>query len=231
MATFNGGKFIHEQISSILCQLGENDELVISDDSSSDDTIQVIESFHDKRIVLLPNQRFHSPILNFENALKHLKGDYVFLSDQDDVWESDKVKIMMNVLHRVTMVVSDCKVVDKDKNVIRESFCFNKQRSGNVIKNIISNNFLGCCMAFRRELLSKALPFPHNIAMHDIWLGLCASTFYSVEFIPDKLIMYRRHENNTSPTGEISHFKINYRINYRLSLIISLLKRKYLKHV
>ena len=229
MATYNGSRYIKEQLDSILVQLGPDDEVIISDDSSTDETLSIIASYADQRIKLLPNQHFHSPIFNFENALKHANGDYIFLSDQDDVWESNKVEVMMHALQQSCLVVSDCSIVDANMNVIRDSFCYNKHRSSGIIPNIIRNNFLGCCMAFHKELLKHALPFPKKVVMHDIWLGICASAFYSVRFIPDKLIKYRRHGTNASAASETSKLKLSYRVFYRLQLFQALCGRTYLK--
>lgn len=86
MPTYNGEKFIRIQLESILSQLGNDDEIVISDDSSTDKTVEITKSFNDSRIHLLENNTFHSPIYNLENALKNAKGDFIFLSDQDDEW-------------------------------------------------------------------------------------------------------------------------------------------------
>lgn len=227
IATYNGGKYIKEQLDSILPQLGTEDEIVVSDDSSTDNTLDILFSYADSRIKVYPNQHFHSPVFNFESALIRAKGDYIFLSDQDDIWESNKVQVMLDALKRATLVVSDCSVIDKNMELIKETFFQNKVRKKGVISNIICNNYLGCCMAFRREVLYKALPFPKNIAMHDIWLGLCASAFYSVEFISDKLIKYRRHGDNASPTGETSHLKISYRIIYRIQFVVALIRRMF----
>ena len=185
----------------------------------------MIETFCDQRIKIYSNQHFKSPAYNFENALKMAKGDYIFLSDQDDVWEANKVETMMKYLNDNTLVTSDCSIVDTDMRVIRDSFFGYERRHKGVISNIVHNNFLGCCMAFRKELLDLALPFPKDVAMHDIWLGICASTFHSVEFIPDKLIKYRRHSENASCTSEKSNLKYSYRIIYRIRLMVALAKR------
>lgn len=83
----------------------------------------------------------------------------------------------------------------------REAYFNDNMQKEGVFRNIVHNNYLGCCMAFRKEVLRVALPFPAKIAMHDIWLGLCASAFFSTIFIPDKLIRYRRHGNNASDTA------------------------------
>lgn len=98
IATHNGAHYIKEQIESILCQLGTNDEIIISDDGSTDNTIDILLAFNDKRIIIYhykqPVKSKHSHIYvckNFENALKHAKGDYIFLADQDDWWMPNKV--------------------------------------------------------------------------------------------------------------------------------------------
>ena len=224
MATYNGEKYIKEQIDSILPQLSKNDEIIISDDSSTDDTLSIIRSFNDHRIKIFSGCNFHSPISNFENALKYAKGDYIFLSDQDDVWLDNKVERMMEALKQYSLVVSDCYVVNKDCEIIRNSFFVRKPVPG-IIWNLFRNNYLGCCMAFRKEVLTKALPFPKSIAMHDIWLGLCGALFYKTTFIPDKLIKYRRHGGNVSPTAEKSKFSLKYKILYRIDILICLAKR------
>ena len=104
IATHNGGRFLKEQLTSILCQIGENDEVIISDDGSTDDTLKIINGFNDKRIIVV-NQKSPKGLpaheyatLNFENALKHAMGDYIFLADQDDVWVHNKVAVMMKYL-------------------------------------------------------------------------------------------------------------------------------------
>ena len=225
IATYNGEKYLKEQFDSILSQLSDEDEIIISDDSSTDKTLAIIDSYHDKRIRVFPNQKFHSPIFNFENALKHARGDYIFLSDQDDVWECDKVKIILPYLSRYSLVVSNCSIMDKDGILIREAYFNDNMQKGGVLRNIVHNNYLGCCMAFRKEVLRVALPFPAKIAMHDIWLGLCASAFFSTIFIPDKLIRYRRHGNNASDTAGTSSLPWLYRINYRIYFLSQLVKR------
>ena len=227
IATYNGGKYIREQLESILHQLRKNDEVIVSDDSSTDNTLAIVASFNDNRVKIFPNNEFHSPALNFEHAIKMAKGDYIFLCDQDDVWKSDKVALMLQYLKKYTLVVSDCTIIDKDGALIRDSLWNNKIPRKDVFSNLIKNHYMGCCMAFRRELLKVALPFPSKIPMHDIWLGLNAACFYSTLFIPEKLLHYRRHGDNASPTTDNSTLSWNYRISYRIYLILQLLRRKY----
>lgn len=170
--TFNGGKYIRRQMETILSQLEENDEVIISDDSSTDDTLFIIESFQDSRIKVFRDNTFHSPIFNMENALKQASGEYIFMADQDDVWMEGKVKSMLSVLGSYDLVVSDCTVVDENENVIQPSL-FRKLNSGKgFMKNMIKNTYIGCCMAFKRDVLSYVLPFPTNIPMHDGWIAM-----------------------------------------------------------
>jgi len=204
MASFNGENFIREQIYSILKQLSTNDELIISDDSSYDNTIEIIESIEDNRIKLLKNQRFKNHIFNFENALKHAKGDIIFLSDQDDVWLPNKVDIFKFYFEQTksNLIVSDCIVVDHNLKEIRNSFYHYTRKSGHgLIKNFVRNSYLGCCMAFNRTVVEAAIPFPKDLKSHDTWLGLTAELLGETKFIEEKLLLFRRHGSNFSTHG------------------------------
>jgi glycosyltransferase involved in cell wall biosynthesis len=223
MASYNGQLFIGEQISSIIKQLSHEDELIISDDGSSDLTLDIINGFvaTDTRIKLFSGPQI-GLVANFGNALEQAQGQYVFLADQDDVWEDNKISVFLKHLHQNMLVVSDCSVNDENLNVISDSFfALNGSKNG-FIKNVYKNSYLGCCMAFRKELLKDILPFPLQIPMHDWWIGLVAESKYSVKFIPERLIKYRRHGGNASPTAEKSTSSFFTKLNYRLSLIYCL---------
>lgn len=223
MATYNGEKYIKDQLDSILLQLRENDEIIISDDGSSDTTIEIVKSYADTRIKVFHNS-FKNLILNFEFALKQAKGDYVFLSDQDDIWLPNKVEVTLECLIRHDIVVSNCKVVNQDLEIINESFFeLNNSRQG-LISNLIKNSYLGCCLAFRKGILIKALPFPKAIPMHDIWLGFVSELFYNVKFIEEPLMLYRRHGANESPTGEGSPFSIYEKFLFRYNIVKNISK-------
>lgn len=223
LATYNGEKYIHRQVVSILNQLGSDDELIISDDGSSDYTISILNSMKDSRIKIFINSR-HGVNGNFENALNHANGDYIFLSDQDDVWMPDKVKTCMEYLHIYSCVISDCSVEDTYGNVIYDSFYkANGTRKGKMYNLFVKNGYLGCCMAFRKEVLVKALPFPANIPMHDIWIGNVASFRYNTIFIPQKLIKYCRHGDNASSAAEVSRYSLMEKLNFRWQILKNLL--------
>lgn len=229
MATYNGEKYIREQLESILVQLSKEDEVVISDDSSTDRTVAIIKEFRDDRIVLFENQKFRSPVFNFQNSLHHAKNDIIILSDQDDIWKSNKVEILMQYIYKYDLILSDAEVIDKDGNIIENSFYRKNGSKKGLVKNIIKNSYLGCTMAFNRSILEMSLPFPKDLSMHDWWIGLVGELFGETYFIKNKLISYRRHDNNASSTSEKSEYSFTRKFLFRVliikNLILILLKR------
>jgi glycosyltransferase involved in cell wall biosynthesis len=218
LTTFNGEQYIKEQLDSILIQLGDKDEVIISDDGSTDKTLSIITAYKDQRIKIFKNS-FRNLIKNFEFTLKQAKGDFVFLADQDDIWLPNKVKICLEFLISYDIVVSNCKVVNANLEVISDSFFkLNNSKKG-FFSNLSKNSYLGCCLAFRKEVLRKAIPFPKSIPMHDIWLGFVSEVFYKVKFIDEPLLLYRRHGKNESPTAESSPYSLLQKIKFRFNII------------
>lgn len=221
MASFNGARFIREQLDSILSQLGPDDEVIVSDDGSTDGTIEIVEGYDDPRIRLLRFQRdktgFRVPELvgaNFENALKYAKGEFIFLSDQDDIWLPDKVTIMCRALQTSTVAVSNAWLMpDGDRNGCRLLY-----RDRIPLRNYFlrRGKYYGCCTAFRREMLAFLLPFPRKMPLHDSWIGLVSELMGRACFIPEPLIYHRIHGANTS---ENHHFPLWYKIAYRLHML------------
>ena len=225
MATYNGEKYIKEQLSSILSQLSEKDEIIVSDDSSTDKTVEIIESFQDKRIKILKKNKFRQPNLNFENALKYSKGDIIFLSDQDDVWIENKVEIILNQLKKYDLIVSDAFITNEKLNITNESLFSEVNSNRGILKNIIKNTYYGCCMAFKRKILKKALPFPKTREIgHDLWLGIIADRYFKVKFLKEKLIYFRRHEN-TLTTIKKSKRRLIVKLLGRVKVLYYFLKK------
>lgn len=220
IATYNGENYIYQQLESILKQIGDGDEVIISDDSSTDRTLEIITSFDDNRIKIFSNQKFKSPIFNFENALNHAQGDIIFLSDQDDIWHENKVEKMINSLQEADMAVCDCVFIDDNAEVIVESYFDIAKSSPGVIRNLRKNTYFGCCMAFRRKILKKALPFPKDIPMHDIWLGFVSDMFFKSVFLNEKLTYYRKHNNNASIASDVvSNLSLVTKLKFRINII------------
>lgn len=225
MATYNGEKYIREQISSILLQLKAEDELIVSDDGSTDATLTVIRSFADERIKII-NGPQRGLTYNFENAICHASGDIIFLSDQDDIWETNKVDRMVAALKEIDLVVSDAWIADEKGISSGQSlYDFNTPHKG-FIRTMYHTSYIGCCTAFRRNILKKLLPFPPHILMHDYWIGQIADMYYKTSFITDKLIRYRRHGSNASAltTGK-SPLSLLQKLEYRYWLLIYSLGR------
>ena len=241
MATYNGGKYVKEQIASIMPQLGLNDELVISDDGSCDNTLDIIEAFADPRIKVVHNNKqpqryiFGYTSLNFENALNNASGDFIFLSDQDDVWLPDKVRLVMDKLAVADMILSDCSIGDDTLEItIKSKFGFENVRKG-FWHNIVRSGYLGCCMAFRREVMKYFLPFPPDVP-HDLWIGITAGARCNFQLIDTPTMIYRRHSGNVTPVrnkalkrlpgdrNRANDHSLSFKIRYRLIILWNYLK-------
>ncbi|UHG94868.1 glycosyltransferase family 2 protein (plasmid) [Spirosoma oryzicola] len=224
MATYNGALFIEEQVKSILSQLSLDDELIVSDDGSSDTTLAIIESFNDSRIRIVPSRRYKSTAKNFENSLRYAEGNFIILSDQDDIWYPNKIDAVLGILVDYDLVLTDCRVVDNKGKTMYDSF-FNIRKSQlGFCKNLWKNSYMGCCMAFKRNVLNYVLPFPEHIYYHDWWIGLMVELKGKPYLYNQPLIYYRRHGANMTPTGEGSH-QWSLRLKHRFWLSWYILKR------
>lgn len=227
IATYNGARYIGEQLASILKQLSAEDEVVVSDDGSTDGTIDIVRSLNDHRIRIVDGPRRHSPTLNFEWALRNAKGEYIFLADQDDVWLEGKVTRCVEELQMCDCVVSDARVTDSLLNTTSESlFQLMHVKHGRLSNLLWRNGYTGCCMAFKREVLSKALPFPTDIPMHDIWIGNVAAFCGSLHFINDRLLLFRRHDAAASCNGKRSTYSLWQKLSFRWHTLKNIVKLK-----
>lgn len=217
VATHNGAAYIKNQIDSILCQLNDGDEIIISDDGSTDATIPIIKSIRDIRIKILcfkqPSKSSHTHeyvCRNFQNALMHAEGDYIFLSDQDDIWMSDKVEVCMNALREHDLVLHDFMHIDENENITQDLHYDGTFRRNNYF--LRAGKHFGCAMAFKRKVLDYALPFPSHLLLHDYWIGILAETLGSFYYEKRPLIRYRIHQENTSGNHNPLWFMVYYRV-------------------
>jgi len=225
IATYNGEKYIKEQLNSILGQLSENDEIIISDDGSFDRTLDIIKSIDDMRIKVLENQSFKSSIFNFENALNHSIGDIIVLSDQDDIWKENKIEVITKFMKFNDLVISDAEIIDEKGNVIQNSFYSLNNSKNGFVNNLWKNSYLGCTMAFNSKILKKALPFPKDTPMHDWWIGLIGAMYGKTSLIDEKLVSYRRHSENVSTTSQKSRYNFARKIIFRYVMLKNLVFR------
>lgn len=217
LAAFNGERWIGEQLRSVLAS-PLVDEVVVSDDGSTDRTRECVVAIGDPRVIVLDGPQA-GLVRNFEHALRQSRGDIVFLCDQDDVWLPDKVARVVAALRQADLVVTDCRVVDEALHQLHPSF-FRLNHSGpGLWRNLAKNGFLGCCMAMRRSVVEAALPFPDGVAMHDWWIGLVAERVGRVCFLDEPLSLYRRHGSNASAASTRSTVPLRQRLRWRLDLL------------
>ena len=233
IATHNGERYVVEQLRSILPQLGPSDEVIVSDDGSSDKTLQKIVSLADSRIKVVHYEhevpsRFPLDYAthNFSNALRHSSGDVIFFSDQDDVWLPGHVSEMMRELEQCDMVVCDCRLTDENLCVtIASKFQHLHVRRG-ILRNLWRNNcYQGSCMAFRREVYAYAQPFPPHYVGHDLWLGLIAEARFRGRLLPVPLLLYRRQSGSITFTGMKNTNTLLFKLRYRCIVVFEFIRR------
>ncbi len=225
LAAYKGEQYIAEQLESILSQLGENDEIIVTDDYPQGKTCGIVTDFQarDKRIRYIEGEG-KGVVKNFENALKACTGDIIFLCDQDDVWMPDKVEcVIKEFANGADLVLHDAAVTDSDLNITEPSFFAAHSSNASFMNNLLRNSFVGCCMAFNRKILDASLPFPEGLAMHDWWIALIAlKKKFNVVLLNKPLIKWRRH-GGTVTGGKTG---IMQKIKWRIKIVLSLAKIK-----
>lgn len=204
MAAYNGAAHITEQIESILPQLGPADELVIVDDASTDDTVQVVSRIADDRIRLIASAENRGYVRNFEAALLQSRGEYVFLADQDDVWVPGRVEAMIAALQDSDVVASNFGFFGhRPRRIesIRLRASDGPRRWANLFALWVGYRpYFGCAMAFRRPARDLILPFPAFLTeTHDQWIAMVGNLAGSMVHLEQDTLVRRLHENNTTP--------------------------------
>ncbi len=230
MTSYNGAAYIQEQLDTILGNLTEQDELIVSDDGSTDETEAILADYASRyeNIRLLKNCHAHGVIGNFETALENARGDIVFLADQDDRWADNKVETVLSFFEThpdCILIVHNARVFLSSENRYDGTDVYGKLGfSDRIVKTIMHNTYIGCCMAFRRELLAGALPFPdyRKMHMHDLWLAICAMKVGRTAYIREHLIDYRIHDANQMGFHKTS---LVFKVMKRLGLVQLLLTK------
>ncbi|QKQ25581.1 glycosyltransferase [Candidatus Reidiella endopervernicosa] len=200
MATYNGQKYLYDQLKSLAIQTVLPDELVICDDASSDDTLKIIDAFCKESpfvVRVIANKVNRGCIESFEIAIEHCTGDILLLCDQDDVWNDNKIEVVSELFDTndsVCMLINDQLI--KDEQLINGS----KTKLGNIYAMGLTSDWhtTGCCTSFRRELCGLILPFPKDIKSHDGWIARIGISLGVRKVIGRVLQVYRRHETNLS---------------------------------
>ncbi len=223
MATYNGEKYIEEQIMSIINQTFIDWKLYIHDDGSKDKTVEIIEKYmkrYPEQIEIIYSESTGGARNNFLFLMASVEAKYYMCCDQDDVWCKDKIEKTYNEIIRLetdsstpVLVFTDLEVVDKNMKTISGSM--NKYQKLNAEKTnlyrlLIHNCVTGCTMMFNYKLCSIALLYKDiaNIIMHDWWIAICAAYFGEFSYLPVATIKYRQHDDNS--VGAIDSASLDY---------------------
>ncbi|OBW43441.1 putative glycosyltransferase EpsE [Chryseobacterium sp. MOF25P] len=235
LCTYNGEKYIREQIDSILEQSLKVDEIVVCDDGSTDQTLNILSEYENKFPDIFKihiNEKNLRSVKNFEKAISLCNGEIIFLSDQDDVWENDKVKIFSDFFEdnqNVDVVCSNGFIIDE--NSLQQNlytvwdvprFLSENKKEINYFKIFatIGNFATGASMGIRKSFVNKILPFPTVEGLHhDEWIALVSSEQKKFAFLNEKLFSYRIHSEQQVggicySKDEVSKEKLISRFDY-----------------
>ncbi len=200
MATHNGAKYITAQLDSILSQTYSNIEIVIVDDASTDKTLQIIREYQTQynNIKLIQNQSNIGVVKSFTKAINSSSGEYIALSDQDDIWLKYKLQQLVDNIGEAVLIHSDALLIDKNQNLISHSHMqYSKFKHYNNFSDyLLGNNVTGCCCMFKRSFWVQIQPIPDGFYVHDHYLSLMASLYGSIKYYPKALVKYRQHNTN-----------------------------------
>ena len=227
MATYNGALYLREQLDSILSQLNPDDELIISDDHSTDETSSIIDSYKDLRIKFITNLGKRGHVQNFANAMTHATGEYIALSDQDDVWVDNRLERMLgqlNMMPRYSLVVGDFTEFGRvqDRTTLRPLGPSPKNGLVPLYRLFAGQaRYAASAFMFRRDLIRFVLPIPEYIEAHDLWIAMNACVHGKVSHLPETTLMRRLHGNNLTP---LRHRRLLVVLKSRVFYISGLLK-------
>lgn len=209
LCTYNGSKFLREQLQSLANQTLLPFEVIITDDCSTDNTASIIQEFSNQlNIRIFVNNSALKVTKNFEKAISLCSGDIILLCDQDDIWHADKLAKISQYFQEnpnQAAVFSDADLVDEKGVSLNKNFWsvvrflepqIQYFKDGNVVELLLAGNrSAGCMMALRRELVEKIIPFPTQIPLmiHDNWITIVAAMLDSIGIIEEQLISYRQH--------------------------------------
>lgn len=203
LASYRGSRYIREQLDSILAQLGPDDEVVIVDDASPDDTVAQIRTYNDHRIRLIEAKANQGYVKSFEQAALASNGEFILLADQDDVWVPGRLEVMLSALESADVVASNFDVLGNGPrpNIRRLRSKDSRRHWANLLGVLVGYRaYYGCCMGFRRGVLPVFTPVPGYLnESHDLWLAICGNLARSIQHLDDSTLLRRIHEDNATP--------------------------------
>lgn len=240
MATYNGANFIEEQVESILSQLGANDELIIVDDCSQDNTVELINALSDERIQLYENVTNSRHVITFERAVRNSSGELILLADQDDLWREGRLNYIRHAFEVTGKSVlvgrfrefSNADELKNDESIEldRQSLFEPKSVYLELMKKLVTGKpaYFGCCMAFKKEALVYLMPFDRSGLGHDQWIAFSALVKKDI-LHTDEVVTYRRiHDRNLTSNKRPLLAKLKTKLHW-CSVFVSLIFREKMK--
>jgi len=210
MATYNGADFLKEQLSSILGQSYPNLEIIITDDASSDETLAILRDFEKnyRKIKIFRHRLNQGITATFENSIKNCSGDFIAISDQDDIWELNKIEVLMNAMENEDAICSDSELVDKSGQTMnkRISSLVNLKSFYSGVPFLMGICLPGHTMMMQGDFARYILPMPVEI-MYDRWISFCAAANNGIKYVHLPLVKYRQHESNYFGVGKAKNKK------------------------
>lgn len=201
LCTYNGERFLRQQLDSLVNQTYKNIEIIAVDDKSTDHTYSILEEYRKrfKFIKVFQNETNLGFRKNFESALSKTSGEYIALCDQDDLWRDDKIAIQVNQMANNILVYHDSAFIDERGQLLKKNMSdvMNFYKGNQCHYFLFENCVSGHSTLFRRSLLSSLLPLPLNI-YHDKWLGFVAASKGNIDFSLEPLVNYRQHESSNT---------------------------------
>jgi glycosyltransferase involved in cell wall biosynthesis len=239
LASYNGEKYLQQQLDSIYAQTYPNIEVVVCDDRSSDGTVTLLEDYKQKKgLRYYINQERLGVVKNFERAILSAKGQYIALADQDDTWLPMKIEKCLAKIKetesktgadRPVLVHTDLYITDSSGNIAGTSYWKHARLDPacTLSRLLLENSITGCTILINRALSELSLPIPQHVLMHDVWLGMVASAFGKVTYLNEPTVYYRQHTNNV--LGSVQEGVTKRIIKTIKTILLSSYRQQYLQ--
>ena len=219
LATYNGEKYLHQQLDSLINQTYKNIEIIIADDCSTDSTVEIIKEYINQYsyISLFQQEKNVGYQKNFEKAATLANGEFIAFCDQDDIWLNSKIEILVNHINEDTGYYHDSEIIIGDEPLPTQKFsdtikCANLT---NPLQWAIAGSLtLGHAMIVPKKIIKASLPIPDKFA-HDVWVGFTSTLFKGINFINMPLVLYRQHQNNLYGAEKFQSTKNTERLNLK----------------